>query len=191
MGFLRLNRGYAILVEKLKGLPCICLVLSSPAAAEDRTTYSYDALGRMTQYERRVPGAGHQNDYSYDPASNRNLVLASGPFQAEWLNSGDALVRGKAMLSNDRRYKLILQFDGNLVAYDAGNTAIWHASTMGSGADRLVMQSDGNLVLYAGMTPVWYTSTSFPGSRLVVQDHGNLVVYSPNNGPVWARYGCC
>jgi hypothetical protein len=52
----------------------------------------------------------------------------------------------------------------------------------------LIMQDDGNLVLYApGNMPL----TSFgwpgmPGTVLVMQDDGNLVLYAPGNRPVWA-----
>ncbi len=55
----------------------------------------------------------------------------------------------------------------------------------GDGRHRLVMQDDGNLVLYGPDRPLWATGT--PG-RIVVaailQEDGNLVLYGPE-GPVW------
>lgn len=51
------------------------------------------------------------------------------------------------------------------------------------GEDRgsvLVMQTDGNLVLYRGATPLWSSGTQgSPGAGAVLQTDGNLVVYSP------------
>lgn len=61
-------------------------------------------------------------------------------------------------------------------------------SSISSGGYALVMQDDGNLVLYAsGNRPL--TSFGWPGMRgtvLVMQDDGNLVLYTPGNRPVWA-----
>jgi surface antigen len=54
-----------------------------------------------------------------------------------------------------------------------------------SGADRLVMQTDGNLVLYAGSKPVWWTGVSGANNRIVIQPDGNLVENSSNNYPLW------
>ena len=53
-----------------------------------------------------------------------------------------------------------------------------------SGAYRLVMQTDGNLVEYGPRGPIWATYTYGPGARLVNQSDGNVVIYGPNF--VWA-----
>ncbi|MFC3688262.1 L,D-transpeptidase family protein [Aquipuribacter hungaricus] len=54
------------------------------------------------------------------------------------------------------------------------------------GSTRLVMQTDGNLVVYAGGAPAWHSRTDgHPGARLVVQGDGNLVVVGPDARPVW------
>lgn len=51
----------------------------------------------------------------------------------------------------------------------------------------LVMQGDGNLVLYtADATQIWNSGTaSQPGSHAIMQNDGNLVVYNSNNKPLW------
>ncbi len=54
---------------------------------------------------------------------------------------------------------------------------------------KLIMQGDGNLVLYteSDMTPVWASGTvGNPGAFVVMQGDGNLVVYSPSWSPLWA-----
>ncbi|AHB42157.1 Curculin protein [Candidatus Saccharibacteria bacterium RAAC3_TM7_1] len=53
---------------------------------------------------------------------------------------------------------------------------------------RLVLQRDGNLVLYSVTTgkPLWNTRTyGKDGSRLVLQSDGNLVLYTSTNKPLW------
>src|SRR3990170_3869155 len=60
-----------------------------------------------------------------------------------------------------------------------------------NGAYRLLMQADGNLVLYGGSTAVWATNTSGQPSTLrpivaMMQDDGNFVMYSHTKHPIWA-----
>jgi hypothetical protein len=51
----------------------------------------------------------------------------------------------------------------------------------------LVMQDDGNLVLYnQSRNPIWATGTEGRGKRLSVQTDGNVVLYDGNNKPLWA-----
>ena len=51
----------------------------------------------------------------------------------------------------------------------------------------LVMQSDGNLVLYSPSRAVWASNTNGTGANtLIMQSDGNLVLYSPSRGAVWA-----
>lgn len=56
-----------------------------------------------------------------------------------------------------------------------------------SGALRLTMQGDGNLVLYApGNSVRWYSHTEGnPGAWAGMQGDGNFVVYSASNVPLW------
>lgn len=66
----------------------------------------------------------------------------------------------------------------------------WHTHTWNPAAQqRLVMQTDGHLVMYTqGQGVVWKTNTNSianVNSRLVLQDDGNLVIYRPTNVPVW------
>ena len=58
-----------------------------------------------------------------------------------------------------------------------------------SGLSSLVMQGDGNLVLYNGKTPVWASQTMGKGTgpyRAAMQSDGNFVVYDIKNTPTWA-----
>jgi hypothetical protein len=59
--------------------------------------------------------------------------------------------------------------DGNLVVYNqnwAGthrlsDTAVWSSHTYNEGAPVLCLQSDGNLVIYNGDTPLWASHTNY------------------------------
>ncbi len=56
------------------------------------------------------------------------------------------------------------------------------------GRFRLVMQGDGNLVVYEGNHALWANYKFGSNARLVMQGDGNLVVYDGANRPLWATY---
>jgi hypothetical protein len=104
------------------------------------------------------------------------------------LQPGQQLLPGQYLLSADRHTTLTLQRNGNVVLRTNLRT-IWSSRTSNTNPGRLVMQNDGNLVLYARDGSVlWQTRTRHSnnqGSRLTTQTDGNLVMYRPNNTPVW------
>lgn len=52
---------------------------------------------------------------------------------------------------------------------------------------KLIMQNDGNLVLYRYGQARWFTRTDgYPGSRVIFQSDGNLVVYDRSGRARWA-----
>ncbi len=131
-----------------------------------------------------------------------NLVIYSSSGSALWNTRTDltqaqknqvysklptgTLYAEQKLESPNKKYKMVLQTDGNLVVYSP-TKAIWNSRTWGTAVKRLDMQPDGNLVLYdQNKKPLWHTSTWGKGaSRLVMQDDGNLVVYSASGAPTW------
>lgn len=69
-----------------------------------------------------------------------------------------------------------------------GRTALW-ASVTNRKASTLIMQRDGNLVVISGRTPVWASNTGgSTGAYLAVQSDSNLVIYNIRNKAVWYRH---
>lgn len=100
----------------------------------------------------------------------------------EWsMPAGKVFTRGQFIKSPDGRFTFTYQTNGNLVVREvATNTPLWYPSTDTLPSDRLVMQTDGNLVLYNGSSAVWQSGTGGQGdttSRLEMQNDGNLVLY--------------
>jgi hypothetical protein len=96
------------------------------------------------------------------------------------LNNNEALVRGSEMRSCNGLYLFAHQSDGNIVLYNTySGTAVWSTGTNGRSTDTLVMQGDGNFVLYApGGRAIWSSGTNgASGATLGVQDDGNVVIY--------------
>ncbi|MGW4652696.1 hypothetical protein ACWEPF_39795, partial [Kitasatospora sp. NPDC004289] len=108
--------------------------------------------------------------------------------------------------------RLVVQSDGNLVIYDADGRPVWSTGTWFGGVDtlghplcsgcllipyetveskagRLVMQQDGNLVLYSKATgnARWSSGTwGHPGATAFMQGDGNLVVRASDGTALWA-----
>lgn len=54
-------------------------------------------------------------------------------------------------------------------------------------SNRLIMQGDGNLVLYNNNTPIWASNTNNRGGLyILMEDSGKLVMYAANNKIPWS-----
>lgn len=71
-------------------------------------------------------------------------------------------------------------------------SALWSSGSQNKGTApyRLMMQADGNLVVYdSGNTPVWNASSNNRGNtpfRLTVQNDGNVAIYESGGSAIWA-----
>ncbi|MGW2402675.1 hypothetical protein ACWCYY_39645 [Kitasatospora sp. NPDC001664] len=108
--------------------------------------------------------------------------------------------------------RLLLEWNGNLTMYDADGRRLWLTNTRFDGVDtrgtvipsgrtvrsgetveskagRLVMQADGNLVLYSKATgnARWSSKTwGNAGATVTMQSDGNLLVKAADGRPLWA-----
>jgi|SRR5262245_21045062 len=105
------------------------------------------------------------------------------------LPAGARLNRGAELTAPNRRTRLVMQADGNLVLYRVDDrSALWSSGTAGQPADRAVMQADGNLVASAADGWVcWASNTAGnAGAQLVLQNDGNLVIYAADGTALWS-----
>jgi hypothetical protein len=73
----------------------------------------------------------------------------------------------------------------NLTLTDSSGHVVW---STGHGGSALLLQGDGNLVEYAGNTPVWASNTSGSGAVwLDVTNDGHLTLSNSNGTVVWNR----
>jgi hypothetical protein len=113
--------------------------------------------------------------------------IAALAFAYDTLEPGKQLDIDNQVISEQGRYRLYLQNDGNLVIYSLRNGNFrWFANTKGSGATKAIMQTDGQFVLQTALgETVWSTYTRDAGSILKLQDDNILIVYSPKGYVVW------
>jgi peptidoglycan/xylan/chitin deacetylase (PgdA/CDA1 family) len=152
---------------------------------ESRGYTFVDLLGRSGTPVTCEPPAGSGTASSKMMPAPQGLSPRSGP--GNGLNPGQTLFSGQSISSAGGQYSLVMQGDGNLVAYAAGGRALWSTGTNGHPGARVVMQRDGDLVVYSpNGAPLWASRTRDAGARLALQADANLVVYSASGAPVWA-----
>ena len=116
-----------------------------------------------------------------------SLVSVAQAAPATTLTAGGRLNAGQALQSANGAYRLAMQYDGNLVVSTTAGRPLWASGTGGHRGAYLVMQADGNAVVYGGGRALWHTHTQGNrGARLVLQSDANLVVYRSNGTAAWA-----
>lgn len=99
----------------------------------------------------------HRDDYLLSPDAqsalalqrNGNLALYSN-FQLIWETGTQGQSTGQLVMQSS---------DGNLVLRDANNQPVWNSGTVNNPGAQLKLQTDGNMVIYNGGTPLWQTNT--------------------------------
>ncbi|TYP89839.1 reprolysin-like metallopeptidase [Blastococcus xanthinilyticus] len=108
------------------------------------------------------------------------------PRPASVLDAGQSLPAGQALRSPNGRYRAVFQSDGNFVVYAPDGRALWASGVYAPGT-QTVLGADGNLVTVSGSRILWQSGTAGnAGARVVMQDDGNLVLYRANGSAAWS-----
>jgi len=116
------------------------------------------------------------------------------PGPSDTLLVGQRLQQGELLVSSNGIARAGLQGDGNFVIYvNRGPEtaprweALWASNTVGAQGISLVLQHDGNLVLYDhGGSPRWAAGIRSGAARTIMQNDCNLVTYSGDGRALWA-----
>ncbi|WP_116126128.1 hypothetical protein [Lewinella sp. IMCC34183] len=155
----------------------------------------YNAV--TTTEQARIKGGSTM--WTFRPSPNAAPAAAA---TKNILNAGESLAAGEKLVSANGKFMLIMQpNDGNLVVYryDNGKQGgfVWGSMQYGFQNARLEMQSDGNLVVYAGNDAKWsskthpYYDAKFRDAgnkpvKLVLQDNGKLNLITASGTSVWS-----
>jgi hypothetical protein len=90
-------------------------------------------------------------------AAGQQIISADGHYRLTMESNGDLVERvaegrdlWSSVTSGHPGARAIMQVNGNLVVYDTASSAVWSSnSTATTGCPRLVLEQDGNLVIYA------------------------------------------
>lgn len=135
---------------------------------------SPDILFEVTYAELLPPDSGQ-------PAASASLTGDQQLNKGEWLDSENGLFRlrlnddGNLVLldiatnttiwntgtqSAEDTFLVLQGGDGNLVLYTESFQPLWNSGTQGLGVDRLTVNNDGSLGLYAGSNRIWAVNLS-------------------------------
>lgn len=111
--------------------------------------------------------------------------------QVDTMFDEEILFAGEELSSNDGRWRLVMQPDGNLQVL--GPLGVYFASgTAGHPGAFAKMQGDGQVVIWGASGPIWARGTSTGNGQkhqFVMQDDGNFVIYE-SGAPKWSsQYG--
>lgn len=69
--------------------------------------------------------------------------------------------------------------------------ALWSSNTAGTAGDSADMQGDGNFVVYAGSTPLWSSNTAGYPGAYLVVQDDGNVVVYLGSTALWSTGTCC
>ena len=84
---------------------------------------------------------------------------------------------GKDLFSENGKFRLSFQSDGNLILYK-GDEVLWNTETTGNDGASFKFQSNGDAIIYKDEKFIWSNNQgSNPNSFLLVQNDGNFIQY--------------
>lgn len=144
------------------------------------------AAGTYFMLDPVVPGRWSFFWQTWPCASQADHVDILGHYSTVWL---------VCTVSQAIGFNYSMDNSGNYVYTGGGDKLVdgWNGTmyadecrTSADGRYDFCYQGDGNLVLYDGGNPLWYSGTNGTSAgRTVMQDDGNLVVYDGGNVPQW------
>ncbi len=137
------------------------------------------------------------------PMNNQNNYGNSQPSSNNSLSVNQEVRKNNSLNSFNNIYTLLIQDDGNLcINKNVGGRFVyggWCSMTNGKNSNKLILQEDGNLVIYdfynkalwssetTGYFNSRYGSSTYKPVRLALEDDGRLVLYSASGRQVWAN----
>lgn len=176
-------------------LACGAILLTGSAATAQTTqTYRYDANGRLTAATTANPASGAFSSYALDDVDNRtsrNNFGIAYPAVAYRLSMNESLLPGQQLTSQDGRFALKVQQDGNLVLW-FGATQLWSSGTATGRSLYFKLQPSGAATLFdVPQDPLWATPAAGANATLTLQNDGNLVLKTSGGALVWDSNTCC
>ncbi|GAB1644301.1 LamG-like jellyroll fold domain-containing protein [Krasilnikovia sp. MM14-A1259] len=170
-------------LENTSNLPFTPMTASGPLLVGQTMWHSE----RMDQWSGAIDDVtvfqGAMTDGAVSAWYDRQAADLSG---ANVLGAGQQLNEDQVLQSDNGAYQLWMQNDGNFVLYRDG-AAVWSSNTWGNPGAHVIMQPDGNLVIYrSDGVAIWATNTErTAANRLVLYDNGDLLLLDPSGQVIW------
>jgi hypothetical protein len=161
-------------------LSCL-LVNCGSSPGEDSGSATVDSLDQIeAQASEGAPTAVETLPFDEAPASLQAATVVDRLYRGDYLFQGQQLMDTRCHYHLDMQSDgnavtynpwgdvwstgtswagpgsyMRFQWDSNLVIYNQFDQDVWATNTVGRSASSVVQQTDGNLVMYRGTTPVW------------------------------------
>jgi len=208
----RIFTASALIIAALAVFPTLAAQADSSVLGPGQTLAAgAELLSPDGHYQLFMQTDGNLVDYSWPRALWASNTAGKSGADLEMQTDGNLVIYAPGHIavwaSNTAGHPgayLVIQNDANMVVVSPSGQPLWASGAvdyqlqpgqrLNSGWQiqspdrnyRMVMQSDGNLVLYTGNTAKWASGTSVANSDLEMQSDGNLVIYAPGHAAVWA-----
>jgi len=115
--------------------------------------------------------------------------LRNVPGDVSFMDEGQTLVPGRALVSDGGRYRLAFQHDGNLVLYrNEGNIPVWDWGCPGLAPATCTLTPSGLVITATDGTIVRQQQLS-DATYLVITDNGCFTIFDNEARGVWDSLG--
>ncbi|MBX3476305.1 MAG: hypothetical protein KF910_01740 [Brevundimonas sp.] len=126
-----------------------------------------------------------------DNRLSRGTTTTPLPIMGFVLHPNEILVPTQRLVSQDGRFNFRLQVDGNIVLYFGTTPLWATNTVNGQGLYVKMEPTGNLVAYASDGSVVWASGTAgHPGALLVIQDNGDAVIYDGST-PIWATNTCC
>lgn len=174
-------------------LPTIVPTKLGAKIGQTKNISSTDVLRILHAYNCAVPNIEDADcEFIQSGFFSKKRICWTPVFLLDTMTTDDRLAVGESVSSKDRKVYLKLQTDGNLVLTRSdGDVPIWSSNTSewGKPAKNLIMQDDGNLVLYdIDDNTMWNANTAGAAeAKLTILDDESMTI-SKDGLVIWGYW---
>ena len=148
----------------------------------------FDEYGEGNQILNTAPTQASVPTNSGLLSLDEDGTACSADYYLRLTGDGGRMLKGQLALTATRPTPPEVSSGGGCGSLTANQQLTVNQSTLScDGRFTLILQGDGNLVLYEGSTALWASNTVGKASaRAILQGDGNFVIYDGNGSPLWA-----
>ena len=148
----------------------------------------FDEYGEGNQILNTAPTQSFVPTNSGLLSLDEDGTACSADYYLRLTNDGGRMLKGQISLTSTRPTSPETSTGGGCGSMTANQQLTANQSTPScDGRFKLILQGDGNLVLYEGGTALWASGTAGKASaNAIMQGDGNFVIYDTAGSPLWS-----
>ncbi|MBS2554694.1 lectin [Catenulispora sp. NL8] len=148
----------------------------------------FDEYGEGNQILNTAPTQSFVPTNSGLLSLDEDGTACSADYYLRLTDDGGKMLKGQISLTPTRPTSPVVSTGGGCGSMTANQQLTANQSTPScDGRFKLILQGDGNLVLYEGSTALWASGTAGKASaNAIMQGDGNFVIYDTGGSPLWS-----